>query len=230
MNGRRYSKILTVILIILIVAIIGLLGFLAFKYYEEKRTTNGASDYVDAFDQTIATETPDTTETDTSGNNTDDNSEINPTTEDNNTTSSGSTSGKTTTYQGFEVLGTIEIPKTNVKYPILAKLSSKALDTAVVAIYPSPATLNSVGNVVIAGHNYRNGTFFSNNKKLSTGDKIYIKDLDGNKETYIIYNIFETTDTDTSFYNRDTDGKKEITLSTCTDDSKARLIIEARVE
>ena len=42
--------------------------------------------------------------------------------------------------------------------------------------------------------------------------------------------MFETTPNDTESYNKDTDGKMEITLSTCTDDSSARLIIEARAE
>ena len=228
MYGRKYSKVLTVILIVIIVAIIGLLGYLAFNYYRNQNITNGASDYVDAFDQTIATETP-TGGTDSTENN----NELNvvETGENSNTSSNPS---KVTTYQGFEVLGTIKIdePRVNVsiKYPILAKLSPKALDTAVVAAYPSPATLNTVGNVVIQGHNYRNGTFFSDLKKLSNGDEIYITDLEGKQVKYIIYNIFQTTDTDTSFYNRDTDGAMEITLSTCTDDSKARIIIEARAE
>ena len=78
--------------------------------------------------------------------------------------------------------------------------------------------------------NYRNDLFFSNNKKLSNGDKIYITDLNGTKLSYTIYNIFQTEENDTSFYNRDTDGAKEITLSTCTDDTSARLIVEAKAE
>ena len=48
--------------------------------------------------------------------------------------------------------------------------------------------------------------------------------------TYTIYNKFETTPEDTSFYQRDTGGKPEVTLSTCTDDSKARLILCAKAE
>ncbi len=36
--------------------------------------------------------------------------------------------------------------------------------------------LNKPGNTVIAGHNYRNSRFFSNNKKLNIGDKIYVTD------------------------------------------------------
>ena len=51
------------------------------------------------------------------------------------------------------------------------------------------------------------------------------------KSVYSIYNKFETTSTDTSFYQRDTAGKAEITLSTCTDASNdMRTIILAREE
>ena len=217
MSEKKYSKLLTVILIIIIVAVIGLLGFLGYRYYRQHAAEQEASNYVDIFEDNIATETPTDTEDST-------NNELNQVDVD-------KTAGSiATTYKGFEVIGTIEIPKTNLKYPILKKLSSKSLDTAVVAIYPKDPVMNSVGNVVIAGHNYRNGQFFSDNKKLSNGDKIYITDLEGNKVTYVIYNMFETTPTDTASYNKDTDGKREITLSTCTDNSQARLIVEAREE
>ena len=42
-----------------------------------------------------------------------------------------------------------------------------------------------------------------------------------------IYNIYETSPDDSDFYTRDTKGKREISLTTCTDNSKARLIIWA---
>ena len=90
--------------------------------------------------------------------------------------------------------------------------------------------VNKVGNTVLAGHNYRNGTFFSNNKKLNIGDKIYVTDLDGKRMTYTIYDKFETDDTDTEYMTRDTQGAVEISLTTCTDDSKARLIILAKAD
>ena len=131
-------------------------------------------------------------------------------------------------YKGFGVLGTMEIPATNFKYPILEKVTKKSIETAVAFLYGTG--INQPGNSVIIGHNYRNGLFFSNNKKLSNGDSIYITDLDGKRVIYKIYNIFQAEENDTSFYNRDTDGAMEITLSTCTDDSSARIIIEARAE
>ena len=216
MKGKRYSKVLTVLLIIIIIAVIALLAYLGYSYYKKMKTQQDAEDFVGSF-----------TDTDDSSSSDAGTSDENALVDESDTSSSSATK---TTYKGFEVLGTIEIPETDVKYPILATLSGKALDTAVVAAYPSPAELNTVGNVVIMGHNYRNGTFFSDNKKLSVGDNIYITDLNGDKVKYVIYDVFQASDTDTSFYNRDTDGKMEITLSTCTDDSSARIIILAAAE
>ena len=48
--------------------------------------------------------------------------------------------------------------------------------------------------------------------------------------TYTIYDKFETDDTDTEYMTRDTQGVVEISLTTCTDDSKARLIILAKAD
>ena len=48
--------------------------------------------------------------------------------------------------------------------------------------------------------------------------------------TYTIYDNFETDDTDTEYMTRDTQGAVEISLTTCTDYSKARLIILAKAD
>ena len=224
-----YSKALTVILIMIIVAVIGLLAYLGYDYYSRYRTNKDGEAYVDSFTNGITVDAPvgDTNDSVvTPANTTDENITTNDITTDN--SSSSSSTKKRTMYKGFYTLGSIEIPKTGVKYPILEKVTKRSLETSVAVVWPENAELNKPGNVVIVGHNYRNGVFFSNNNKLSKGDKIYITDLDKKRIAYTIYNIFETSDTDTKFYNRNTDGKREITLSTCTDDSSARLIIEAR--
>lgn len=218
MFESKYSKVLTVILVIVIIAIVGLLGFLAYDYYQNYMITKDTADFVDEFEgEGTDGEAQENTVADTDG--------INPLEQikDSNT----STKSKRT-YKGFGVLGTMQIPATNFKYPVLEKVTKKSIETAVAYLYGSG--LNQSGNTVIIGHNYRNGLFFSNNKKLKVGDKIYITDNDGKKLTYTIYNKFETTPEDTSFYQRDTGGKPEVTLSTCTDDSKARLIIFAKAE
>ena len=59
------------------------------------------------------------------------------------------------------------------------------------------------------------------------GDKIYITDLSGKKVTYEITNVYTTSTSDYTYANRDTGGKRGISLSTCTNDTQSRLIIWA---
>lgn len=221
MFETKYSKFLTVLLVIIIVAVIGLVGYLGYNYYKNYMINNDADQYVSTFVEEVQNTTTNST------------GEVGSISEGINSVETGSSNsgGTAQTYKGFNMIGTIEIPKTGISYPVLdAPPTVKKLETSVAALYPQKAVLNTEGNVVIVGHNYRNGLFFSDNKKLSNGDKIYITDLNGNRVTYTIYNIFQTAENDTSFYNRDTDGAMEITLSTCTDDSSARIIVEARAE
>jgi len=123
-------------------------------------------------------------------------------------------------------MGTIEIPKTGIKYPVLAEVTKKSLETSVAILYG--VGLNQPGNTTIVGHNYRNGLFFSDNKKLAKGDIVKITDQTGAMVTYEIYDMYETSPSDAGYMQRDTQGAKEISLSTCTDDSSARLIILAK--
>ena len=214
MFESKYSGFLTVLLIIIIIGIVGVLGFLGFTFLRKYNTDKAASDAVDAFIE------------DTSKKEDDDvvpESDSIDDVEDTPISSSG-----TRQLNGYNIMGTIEIPATKVKYPILEKVTKGSIETAVAVLYgPGP---NKEGNTVIVGHNYRNGQFFSNNKKLSNGDKVYITDTEGNKVSYTIYNKFETTAEDTTFYTRNTNGAREITLSTCTDDSKRRIIIFAKAD
>lgn len=215
----KYSKFLTILLIIIVVGIVGLLGYMGYSYFKGNKDDQEAQEYVQAF--------ANSTDDNTSNNNQTKNSVSSNDIDIEDVSGNGSTKKKKM-YKGFYVSGTIEIPKTGLSCPVLEKPTRKALETSVATLWPKDAVLNSKGNVVIVGHNYRNGRFFSNNKKISNGDKIYITDLDGKKITYIVYKTFEAAEDDTSFYNRDTNGAREITLSTCTDDSKARTIVLAK--
>ena len=228
MTTNKYGNILTIILIILVVAILIGLGLITYKYVIKPNKDN--DDKIEAFAEIdkVAEEKKDNKEEDKEE--TGDLLEMEGIGNENNPASGEGQTKTKPRYKGFVMLGYITIPKTNVKEPILDTVTPETLNTAVAVLYPSNPQLNQPGNTVIIGHNYRNGTFFSNNKKLSTGDKIKIKDNSGTELTYTIYEVFETTEQDTSFYNRDTNGAIEVTLSTCTDDAKARTIILARVE
>lgn len=217
MFESKYSKVLTIILVIVIVAIVILLGFLAYDYIHKFNSTKQASDFVEDYQGEITTSEENKTQENIQENVTLDATNETPIASSTTTSTTNSTGKKK--YKGFTVVGTMRIPAINLEYPIFEEITTKALETGLVVYYPSGDNINQVGNTVIAGHNYRNGMFFSNLKKLSNGAKIYIKDFRGTTVTYEVYNKFEASATDTSFYSRDTNGVAEITLSTCTDAS-----------
>lgn len=229
MSANRYGNVLTIILIVLVLAILVGVGIFAYNYIIKPRNQERSNiAAIEEFDRVVEEEPKE--EEEKKEEETDQNLKVEATDRTEEETSSSGEVRKKVYHEGFVMLGYITISKTNVKEPILDTATPEALDTGVARLYPSSAQLNEPGNVVIIGHNYKNGTFFSNNKKLSVGDKIKIKDNTGKELTYVIYKKFETTPEDTSFYNRDTNGAIEVTLSSCTDDVKRRVIILARVE
>lgn len=217
--NNKYSNFLTILLVVVIIAIVGLLGFLGYDFYKKYYVSKETSQFMEQYDREI--------EEENESNKNESNSNVTSpldSIESANLTSSGTR--KKPQYKGFNVLGKIEIPKIKLGYPILESVTKKSLETSVAVLYgPGP---NETGNTVIVGHNYRNGLFFSNNKKLANGDPIFITDNSGKKLQYTIYNIYQTTPEDSTYINRDTQGAKEISLSTCTDDGKERLIIWAK--
>ena len=229
MLNSKYSKVLTIILIIAIVIIVGLLVFIGIDWYKAYTVGKDTQNSLDQFNSYI--ENNQNNDNNANFENNIDNNNIieepnnnniieEPSDNNNNSNSEG------LTYKGFKVAGVIEIPKTKVKYNVLDDPSAKAMEVGITIIYWP--WLNQTGNTVLAGHNYRNGTFFSNNNKLSSGDKIYITDLSGKKVTYTIYKKYKTDPNDFSYATRNTNGKREISLTTCTDDSSARIIIWAK--
>lgn len=228
MLGNKYSKTLTIILIVVIVAIVGLLIFFGIDVYRKFYIETAAGEAVGEFENQVNRIATLPQENDTVINDIPPSVDLNTLYQ--NSTTDGSNDGNAhVQYMGYDMIGTIEIPKTDVKYPIIADydMSINSLNVAIVKLYPSTIELNEIGNTVFAGHNYRNGTFFSNNKKLQKGDKIYITDTTGRKVTYEITKKYEVSTSDSSYMTRDTNGKRGIALTTCTDDTKRRLIILA---
>ncbi len=224
MFGGKYSKTLTVILVIVIIAVVGLLIYFGIDVYRKYYIETAAGNAVGEFQNKVMNTTSD--DEDTVLNDVELNVDLNTLYQD----STSSSSGSGVTYMGYNVIGTIEIPATDIEYPIIADedASINSLTVAIVKLYPSSDSLNQVGNTVLAGHNYRNGTFFSNNKRLEIGDSIYITDLSGERVEYQVTRKYETSTSDSEYMNRDTEGRREISLTTCTDDSSMRLIIWAQ--
>lgn len=130
----------------------------------------------------------------------------------------------------FYSIGTIQIPKIKVEYPILAQSNSEEEEVANLKVSPVKfygANINEVGNLCIAGHNYRNSRFFSKVPNLEYGDVIKLTDINGNLVNYTVYDIYTVDPSDISCIDQETNGKREVTLITCTNDSKLRVIVKA---
>ena len=229
MSEGKYGKILTIILGIVVIAVLILLGFLGYDVYRKKTIDKDTSKALDDFDTKLNSSRLNRFDKWIAWWNKGASFDKNIYGVENVTTNTNTTGGNATKrvqYKGYNVDGKIQIPAINLEYPILEKVTPSSIEAAVAILY-SANGLNQPGNTVISGHNYRNGSFFGNNDKLKLGDKVYITDNSGTKLKYNIYNIYETSPDDGDFIMRDTNGKREISLQTCTDNSKGRLIIWA---
>ncbi len=125
----------------------------------------------------------------------------------------------------------ISIPKLNIKYPVIDGLTDTAEETeellkiSLTKFWGPEA--NEVGNYCIVGHNYRNTKFFSKISTLEIGDIIEITDLSGKTIKYKVYDQYVVEPTDVECTSQHTNGRREVTLITCTTDSKHRTIIKA---
>ncbi|MGN1298178.1 MAG: sortase [Clostridia bacterium] len=129
-------------------------------------------------------------------------------------------------YEGYQVIGIIKIEKINLLYPILNVNNEDSMKKSITKFYGDK--LNQEGNVTLAGHNNFDGTMFGKLKDLEIGDKITILDLNNHSITYEIFNKYVTDPNDVSIVNSTEEGIKEITLVTCTNGNKNRLIIKAK--
>ena len=86
----------------------------------------------------------------------------------------------------------------------------------------------NLGNLCIAGHNYDNGSFFSDIKNLKTNSIIKIDNLKGTIVSYYVYDKYEISSNDMNSVNQNTYGNKEITLITCNNFNGNRLIVKAK--
>ena len=126
----------------------------------------------------------------------------------------------------YYVLATINIPSIDCTYPILNQSTEELLKISPCKFWG--AEPNEVGNFCIVGHNYRSNKFFSHVPSLSIGDTIEITDLTNRTLVYEIYDKYVVEPDDTTCTTQRTNGRKEITLITCTNDSKQRVIVKAK--
>lgn len=128
--------------------------------------------------------------------------------------------------QEYHTVAIVNIPSIGVNYPVLNTTTDELLKISPCYFWgPKP---NEIGNYCIVGHNYRNSKFFSKVPTLENGSIIEVTDLTGRTLKYSVYDKYLVDPADVSCTSQRTNGKKEITLITCTNDSSQRVIVKAR--
>ena len=151
--------------------------------------------------------------------------------QNNNQTKTNNTKIDTKTYTSkdgvkYTTEAILKIPKINIEYPVLSATSDALLFVSLNKYWgPQP---NEVGNYCIVGHYYENGKMFGKLHKLKNGDKAELTDLSGNTLKYQVYNKYVVEPTETRSTSQLTDGRKELTLITCTNGGKQRLVVKLR--
>lgn len=135
-------------------------------------------------------------------------------------------------YKGYKVVGIVKIPKINIEYPILEignidpESAKKPMKLSIIKYWGE--NVNDYGNLSIAGHNNKDGTMFGKTKKLQIGDIVELTDLYGQTIQYSIYDIFVTDPNDVNILLPKDELIREVTLITCTNGNKQRLILKAK--
>ena len=126
----------------------------------------------------------------------------------------------------MDYFGIIEIPKINLYYPVFSHLTEELLKISPCKFYGDSPNVN--GNICIAGHNYDNSLFFSKISTLSQNDEIYIFDNNGTQYTYLVYAIYEVTQSNLSPIFDYEANEKTLTLVTCNNLNSNRIILKAK--
>ena len=129
-------------------------------------------------------------------------------------------------FKGYKIEGIIEIPKINIKYPIIDHTNEETMKVSITKFWGPQA--NEIGNYTVAGHNNKDGTMFGKTKYLQIGDKIKLTNLKNETIEYEVFKIYSIDPDDVSCVESVENGTREITLITCTNGHKNRLVTKAR--
>ncbi len=122
------------------------------------------------------------------------------------------------------VIGTIEIPKINIFYPVVCETTNEYLKMAPTKL--AGVNLNDNGNCSIIGHNYEDERFFSRLNELENGDVVNVRAKDGDSIQYTVSDIYEINYKDVRCTKQNEMDKKELTLLTCTNKDNKRLVVK----
>lgn len=121
------------------------------------------------------------------------------------------------------LIGSIEIPKLNLYYPFFSSLTDDSLKVYPCRFFGKMPPENS--NLCIAGHNYENNMFFSKISTLNLNDEIIIYNNSNQSFKYFVSDVYEVKENDFSPINIYNLNEKQVTLITCNNFNKNRIIV-----
>lgn len=129
----------------------------------------------------------------------------------------------------YYTVAVVTIPKINVEYPVFSVTTDSILKISPTRLWGKKEDqgvndANMVGNFCIVGHNYHDTRFFSQVPNLEIGDILYLRDMSGLTVTYELYDKYVVDPSDMSCTSQYTEGRREVTLITCTRDNTGRVI------
>ncbi len=128
------------------------------------------------------------------------------------------------------IFGNIKIPEIDLEYPVLDETTKENLDISITK-YAGPE-LHENGNLVLSGHNYRDGSIFGRLDEVAVGDDVIISDLKGEDINYEISETFVVDGTDLSIIDKGDENDEYLTLYTClrTDNTKRFVVFAKKTE
>ena len=126
----------------------------------------------------------------------------------------------------YNVEAKIRIERLDIDYPVLSETSEELLKIAVNKYWGGAP--NTVGNYCVVGHNYKSKKMFGRLSEIVSGDIVELEDMKGNVVKYSVYDKYIVEPDDTACTSQLTNGRREVTLITCTNYGKQRLVVKAR--
>lgn len=121
----------------------------------------------------------------------------------------------------------LNIPSLEINYPVLSDTSDELLKISLNKFWGCGP--NEVGNYCIVGHNYDGkDILFGKLNRIKNGDIVELEDSSGRKVSYKVYNIFIVEPSDVACTSQLTNGKREMTLITCAEGGRRRLVVKCR--
>lgn len=124
----------------------------------------------------------------------------------------------------YPIMGRLTIEALKLDMPVLAEFSYDGLKIGP-CLYAGPSSPIHAGNIVIVGHNYKK--HFGPLQKLEAGQIVKLRDTSGMSYEYEVYELMTIAPHQVEALG-EYEGDRALSLLTCTDKGKNRLLIRCR--